>query len=78
MDPGAAPERSGGRRVPTARSAPPAGVMADRASGTSVVGRPAISAQTTAEDIDTCLGVSGSPSMSSSGRRRLTPGIVAP
>jgi hypothetical protein len=27
------------------------------ASGTSVVGRPAISAQTAAEDVDTCLGV---------------------
>lgn len=59
MDPGAAPEQSGGRRVrPTARSAPPAGVTANSVHlGLRVVGGPAISAQTTAEDVDTCLGV---------------------
>ena len=48
------------------------------ASGTSGGGGPVISAQTTAEDVDTCLGVSRNTSMNSSGRRRLTPGIVAP
>ncbi len=40
-------------------------------------GGPAITAQTIAEDVDTYLGVSRSTSMNS-GRRRLTPGIVAP